>query len=167
MTALQNLIDKFEFEEDDDARAEIITSEFEFLQDHRKWDFLLPLIETTDTYDLIKVGIYKMIEIADFRPEDLPTLKDRILAALLHETDDDVRKYAYASLTWAFSAFDDVLALCLKTVENKREDMDVRHWAFGVIEKSKNTAVVNTFRERLLAVSEFKTSAGRLYANRT
>lgn len=166
MPDLQQLIDKYLAAADDDARAEILRADFEWLDDAGKWAFLLPLLERNDTYDLAKISIYAIIETADLSGVDVIAMKDRLLAALEAEQDELVKQYGFTALTWNFATFPDVIDLCIKTVEDADEDENVRFCAFGVITKSKDHATVASLRQRLLDVSDFAKYATTFFAER-
>ncbi|WP_413513576.1 hypothetical protein [Myroides odoratus] len=156
MTELNQLIDKYHSEKDEDEKAEIINTDFQFLNDKTKWNFLLDLIEQSETYDLVKVNVYKIIEITDFSNLNSIAIKNRILEALKIEIDEMVRQYGFMSLSWSFSSFPDVIDFSINTMENKKEDLDVRHCAFGVLTKSKDFIKIETLRERLLQIKDFE-----------
>lgn len=164
MTALEQSIEKYNSEFNDDLKAALITNEFEDLEDHQKWTFLLQLIKQKDTYDLVKINVYKIIELVDFSDFDLEKVKNEVLLALNDEDDELVRQGGFISLMNNFSHFHDVLDLCISTVENIAEDLEVRYCAYGVIKKSKDTAKIKSFQERLLNVEEFKQHTARFYA---
>ena len=155
MTELQLLIDKYKATTENDEKAEIISANFDFLTDNAKWNFLLSLIEKIETYDLVKVNVYRIIEIANFTELDIANIKNRILLALKVETDEMVKQYGFMSLTWNFSNFSDVIDLCMETVENENEDENVRHCAFEVLTKSKDYQKINSLRNRLLQIKGF------------
>lgn len=156
MTKLNQLIDNYQSEVDEDEKAEIILTDFQFLNDHTKWNFLLDLIEQSETYDLVKVNIYKIIEVADFSDLNRIAIKNRILEALKIETDEMIRQYGFMSLSWCFSSFSDVIDFSINAMENINEDIDVRHAAFGVLTKSKDFIKIETLRERLLLIKDFE-----------
>lgn len=156
MTEINQLIDKYQSESDDDEKAIIIFTDFQFLDDNNKWDFLLHLIEQSDTYDLVKANVYKIIEIADFTDLNIIGIKNRILEALKIEIDEMVRQYGFISLSSNFSGFPDVIEFSINTVENKEEDLDVRHCAFNVLTKSKDLLKIENLRERLLQIKDFE-----------
>ncbi|KQC02795.1 hypothetical protein [Pedobacter sp. Hv1] len=164
MTTLEQSIEKYNSELNDDLKAMLIASEFEDIEDDKKWIFLLQLIQQRDTYDLVKINVYKMIELADFSSFGLEKVKNEVLVALNDEEDELVRQWGFISLMNNFSHFHDVLDLCMHTVENITEDLDLRHCAYGVIKKSKDMEKIKSFYERLLQVEEFKKYAERFYA---
>lgn len=166
MTELQQLIEKYKAATDNDERAEIIMEDFDFMTDNAKWDFLVPLIEESETYDLVKVNVYKIIEIGDFTDLDKTSIKDRILQALKVEEDEMVRQYGFMALTWNFSDFFDVIDFCMKTVEDEQEDEDVRHCAFGVLTKSKDFEKIDALRDRLLKIKDFEKSTKTFFSQR-
>ena len=166
MTELQRLIDKYQTTIDEDQKAEIIRADFDFLTDKNKWNFLLPLIEQNETYDLVKVNVYKIIEIADFTNLDITNIKNRILQALRVETDEMVRQYGFIALTWNFSNFSDIINFCMDTIENEQEDENVRHCAFGVLTKSKDFEKINSLRDRLLQTKDFTKYATTFFNER-
>lgn len=156
MTELNQLIDKYQSEKDEDEKAEIIITDFQFLNDHTKWNFLLNLIEQNETDDLVKVNVYKIIEISDFSDLNSITIKNRILEALKIEKDEMVRQYGFMSLSWSLSSFPDVIDFSINAMENMQEDLDVRHAAFGVLTKSKDFIKIETLRDRLLQIKDFE-----------
>lgn len=155
MTELEQLVYQYQSASDDEDKADIISAEFEFLEDHRKWEFLLPLLKDAQVYDLIKVNIYKIIEVADFNSLDLTIIKDDILASLKAEQDELVREYGFIALTWNFSKFPDVIDFCMETLANEQEEENVRHCAFSVITKSKDLQKVHSLRDQLLNIKGF------------
>lgn len=156
MTELNQLIDNYQSEKEEDEKAEIIITDFQLLNDHTKWNFLLDLIEQSETYDLVKVNVYKIIEMADFSDLNRIAIKNRILEALKNETDEMIRQYGFMSLSWSFSSFPDVIDFSINSMENQKEDIDVRHAAFGVLIKSKDFIKIETLRERLLLIKDFE-----------
>lgn len=166
MTELQQLIGKYQTTIDEDEKAEIIRTDFGFLTDKTKWIFLLPLIEQNETYDLVKVNVYKIIEIADLTNLDITDIKNRVLQALKVETDEMVKQYGFMALTWSFSNFSDIIDFCMDTVENEQEDENVRHCAFGVLTKSKDFQKINSLRDRLLQTKDFTKYATTFFNER-
>lgn len=166
MTELQQLIDKYQVTTDDDEKAEIIRADFDFLRDGTKWNFLLSLIEQNETYDLVKVNVYKIIEIADFTALDIADIKNRIMQALKTEVDQMVRQYGFMALTWNFSNFTDVIDFCMDTIDCEQEDEDVRYCAFGVLTKSKDFKKIDALRDRLMGIKDFAKSAKRFFNDR-
>ncbi len=164
MTNLQQLIKSFDTEQNGDAQAGMITREFGSLVDTAKWPFLLQLIQQQDTYDLVKINIYKLIELAPFPEAEQAAVKDLVLAAIDTEEDELVRQYAYISLSQNFNGFDDVLDRCVTAMENEQEDLDVRYCAWDVIARSENKDRVEAFRDRLLEIQSFGTSVERFFA---
>ncbi|MEQ7800946.1 HEAT repeat domain-containing protein [Pedobacter sp. ASV1-7] len=163
MAVLEQLIEQYRSESNEDLKADIILSEFEDLEVNDKWDFLLQLINDKNTYDLVKINVYKIIEIAELSEMDLIKVKSAVLIAINNEEDELVRQWGFISLTNNFSSFHDVLDLCITTVENEEEDLDVRYSAFGVIKNSSAKEKLESFQKRLLKVEQFKKSAERFY----
>ena len=155
MTQLQQLIGRYR-EATDDEKADLISTDFDSLADDTKWDFLLPLISQPETYDLVKVEVYKLIETADFTHLDVADIKNKLLLTLKTETDEMVRQYGFMSLTWSFCDFHDVIDFCMNAVEDEQEDIDVRHCAFSVLTKSNDLQKINTLRDRLLSTKDFE-----------
>lgn len=166
MTLLEQLIDKYLAAANDDEKAEIISADFDFLSDNNKWDFLLTLIENSEAYDLVKVNVYKILEIADLTSLDITDIKSRILQALKVETDDMVKEYGFNALTWNFSSFPDVIDYCMDTVANEEEDENIRHCAFGVLTKSKDLQKINSLRDKLLQIKGFAKYATTFFKDR-
>lgn len=166
MITLQQLITNYQATSNDDEKAELIETDFDVLVDNAKWDFLLPLLADKETYDLVKVNIYKIIEVADFTGISSSEIKNRVLIALKAEEDEMVRQYGFMALTWSFSSFTDVIDYCMLTVENAQEDEDVRHCAFSVLTKSTNYNCIATLRDRLMQVEDFAKYAITFYNER-
>jgi hypothetical protein len=166
MTEPQQLIDKYQSTNDDDEKSDIIEEDFDVLTDNSKWNFLLPLLADSETYDLVKVNVYKIIETADFTDLDVEDIKNKILEALEDEEDEMVRQYGFMALTWNFSDFSDVIDFCMLTVEDEEEDENVRHCAFGVLTKSKDIKKIDSLRERLLKTKGIKKYALTFFNDR-
>ncbi|WP_106523513.1 hypothetical protein [Taibaiella chishuiensis] len=164
MTHLQQLIETFTTGPNGETRAQLIAKAFGDLEDTDKWSFLLTLIQQQDTDDLVKINIYKLIELEPFSAEMQVTVKDTVLRAIALETDELVRQYAYISLASNFNGFSDVLDQCVAAMENEEEDLDVRYCAWDVIARSADSSLVATYRERLFKVQSFGTSIERLFA---
>lgn len=166
MTELQQLINQYQVTLDEDLKAELIERDFTILIDLDKWDFLLTLIEKETTYDLVKVNIYKMIELESFNEQAILSIKNRILGAVKTEEDEMVKQYGFMALTWNFSHYTDVIDLCVQTVEDLQEDEDVRHCAFSVLTKSSEYKIIASLRERLLKVVGFEKYATTFFKER-
>ena len=156
MTELEQLIIEFNLSESDDDKSGINRDDFDFLDDNNKWDFLLPLLVQEKTYDLIKVEIFKVIQIADFSGLYINKIKNTILGTLKDEEDEMVRQYGFMSLPQNFSIFADVLDYCIETVEDEKEDINVRHCAFSVLKESENLQKISLLRDRILEVKDFQ-----------
>lgn len=163
MTELEQLVYQYQTTSDEEDKADLISVEFEFLDDYRKWEFLLPLLKEEQVYDLIKVNIYKIIEVADFNGLDLIVIKDDILACLKAEQDELVREYGFIALTWNFSNFPDVIDFCVETLANEQEEENIRHCAFSVITKSKDLKKVHSLRDQLLNIKGFSKYVARFF----
>ncbi|PSL49482.1 hypothetical protein CLV51_101816 [Chitinophaga niastensis] len=166
MSVLEQFIKDYQATTDDDKKADIIRNEFEYLNDNNKWRFLSGLLKSKYTYDLVKVAIYRIIEVADFADPDLVEIKDQILYNLKDEEDELVKQWGFRSLTWNFSVFPDVIDYCVDTVENVEEDLDVRHNAFSVITASKNKERIDALHDRLLKIKDFAGYANTFYKER-
>ena len=164
MTSLQQLIQMFDTEQNADVRAGMITRQFGNISDTAKWPFLLQLIQQQDTYYLVKINIYKLIELAACPEAERVTIKDVVLAAIDTEENELVRQYAFISLSRNFNEFDDVLQRCVAAMENEQEDLDVRYCAWDVIARSGNKDRVEALRDRLLEIQSFGTSVERFFA---
>ncbi len=150
---LNELIEKYNLCEDDDDKVEIILDDFDELKDKSKWKFLIQLLTNKNTYDLIKVEIYKIIAIEDFNKDEVLKIKNGIIQALINEEDELVKQWGFISLQFNFCNFADVIQICVETIENTEEDEDFRYNALRVIENSENREILEKFKDRLLNIN--------------
>lgn len=158
MNELDKLIQQYHNSSDGDEQTDII-EQFAWLEGeskNSKWDFLFELLQQADTYDLVKINIYHMLEIADLTDTQLLQAKNIILSDLDIETDEVVRQHGCHALTWNFNHFADVIETCLQLIENPKEDINVRYNALSVLEQVKDKSKWAMIKQRISNVDEFK-----------
>ena len=158
MNELDKLIQQYHNTNDGDEQADII-EQFSWLEganENDKWDFLFELLQQADTYDLVKINIYNMLEMSDLTDKQLLQAKNIILSDLEIETDEVVRQHGCHALTWNFNHFADVIETCLQLIENPKEDMNVRYNALSVLEQVKDKSKLAMIKQRISNIDEFK-----------
>lgn len=150
---LKTLIEKFNNCQDDDEKVSVILENFTELEDVSKWKFLIEILNDENAYDLVKIEIYKIIQIEKFNNETIIEIKNGMLTALKNEEDELVKQWGFISLQFNFCNFSDVIEFCVQTIEKTEEDEDVVYNALSVLEKSDNQEILNQFKNRLLNIN--------------
>jgi len=143
----------------DDAKSDYIRI-LEFVENEDKWILFQDILDNYEKYDLARIAVLKIIEIAII-PQKIKNNFANIISGIIRKDEDyDVKNYALSACE-NFMEYDFVEQQCINTVLNKVEEIDTRYNAFAAILKIKNSNTKIYILTQLLNDFEFNKTARR------